>query len=364
MARQLTSVWPPLSPAVWGRRSRTTRPYPLADPSCRLFARARHALSTGLAALGVGPGDRVLLPAWHHGSEVESVRATGATWTFYEPGHGLGPDQAALDRLLGPDVRALHLTHHLGFPQDSATWRRWCDSRGLLLIEDAAQAWLATRDGVPVGSWGDLSVWCLYKTFGLPDGAALLTRDPVQAPSVRSGTGVVPLARRHAAWLAQRVPVARREARAAAYDPIRDFETGTPSGPSRATQWLLPRVASADASAVRRRNFQAYLDAVGHLVPAPFDVLPEGAAPFAFPVAVLDKASALGALRTEGISALNFWAVPHPSLPVALFPRAAWLRRHLLALPVHQELTPRTLRRLVAAARQLLAQAGTPAPSA
>jgi dTDP-4-amino-4,6-dideoxygalactose transaminase len=258
---------------------------------------------------------------------VESLRATGATWTFYEPGHDLGPDPAELDRLLGPDVRALHLTHHLGFPQDSARWRRWCDSRGLLLVEDAAQAWLATRDGVPVGS-------CL-----------------------------VPLARRHAAWLAQRVPVVCREARNAAYDPIRDFETGTPSGPARATQWLLPRVVSADACAVRRRNFQAYLDAVGHLVPAPFDVLPEGAAPFAFPVAVLDKASALGALRAEGISALDFWAVPHPSLPAARFPRAAWLRRHLVALPVHQELMPHALRRVVAAAREVLADAGTPAPS-
>ena len=82
----------------------------------------------------------------------------------------LEPDGGELDALVGPSTRALHITHVLGFPAAAPRWRRWCDERGLLLIEDAAQAWLAAdpQSGEPVGSWGDLSVFCLYKTAGLP----------------------------------------------------------------------------------------------------------------------------------------------------------------------------------------------------
>ena len=80
--------------------------------------------------------------------------------------------------LVGPATRALHVTHVLGFPAAAPRWRRWCDERGLLLIEDAAQAWLAAdpQSGEPVGSWGDLSVFCLYKTLPVPNGGALLAR--------------------------------------------------------------------------------------------------------------------------------------------------------------------------------------------
>ncbi len=66
--------------------------------------------------------------------------------------------------------------HVLGFPRDAATWRRWCDDRGLLLIEDADQAWLATVDGQPVGSLGDLSIFCPYKTLPLPYLSAAVSR--------------------------------------------------------------------------------------------------------------------------------------------------------------------------------------------
>src|SRR5262249_21946437 len=178
-------VWPPLSPQVYLHRPPARLPFPLAEPACRLFERARHGLWQGMRALGLGPDAEILVPAYHHGSEIEALVRAGLICRFYEGTETLEPDADELETLLDPRVRALYLIHYLGFPQDAPRWRAWCDERGLLLIEDAAQAWLASIDGRPVGSFGDLSIFCLYKTFGLPDGSALLSPAPRAGPPPR-----------------------------------------------------------------------------------------------------------------------------------------------------------------------------------
>src|SRR5205823_10573872 len=73
------TIWAPLP----FRRLLASRPdpppFPLADPRCRLVTRARHGLWLGVRALGLGPGDEVLVPAYHHGSEVEALVRAGVT---------------------------------------------------------------------------------------------------------------------------------------------------------------------------------------------------------------------------------------------------------------------------------------------
>jgi dTDP-4-amino-4,6-dideoxygalactose transaminase len=133
-------VWPPLPPQAHLRRAGAALPFPLGEPGVVLLSRARHGLYLGVRALGLGPGDEVLVPAYHHGSEVEALVRAGLAVRFYEARESLAPDPGELDGMLGPRTRALHLIHYLGFPQDARCWRHWCDERGLLLIEDAAQA--------------------------------------------------------------------------------------------------------------------------------------------------------------------------------------------------------------------------------
>jgi dTDP-4-amino-4,6-dideoxygalactose transaminase len=215
----LLDVWPPLPPGAYLRRRRAELPYPLEDRRCVLFARGRSGLYHGLRALGLGSGDVVLMPAYHHGSEVEAATRAGLACSFYEGDERLEPDVDELEGLLEPGVRALHITHYLGFPQDVARWRAWCDEHGLLLIEDAAQAWLARdAEGRPLGRLGDLAVFCLYKTFGVPDGAALVTREGGEVPTVRglSARRCCAQARRLArrAFRARRKPAADAPARA------------------------------------------------------------------------------------------------------------------------------------------------------
>jgi len=345
----------PLDPRVWLSRRRASLPFPLREDGCLLFSRGRHGLLHGLRGLGIGPGDEVLTPAYHHGSEVEALRRTGASTVFYDCGAGMEPDAAALERLAGERTRALHLTHHLGFPQDAARWRRWCDERGLALIEDAAQAWLARAGDRQAGAYGDVAIFSLYKTFGLPDGGALLCRAGAQPPSAPCEAAAVRLGLEHAAWVAGRSraagALASRLRRARRYDAAADRAIGTPRPPSHATLAALRRVADPAAVERRRGNYELLLSRVGDLVAAPFDALSPGACPLVLPIAAADKPRLLSRLRATGIRALDLWSVPHPSLDQRQVPRAAALRRTLIGLPVHQELRPRDLERIAAAVR-------------
>jgi dTDP-4-amino-4,6-dideoxygalactose transaminase len=348
----------PLDPRVWLSRRRGSLPFPLGDDACRLFSRARHGLLHGLRALGIVRGDEVLAPAYHHGSEIEALERAGARCVFYDCDAGLAPDAAALERLVGPRTRALHLTHHLGFPQDSARWRRWCDERGLALIEDVAQAWMARSARRPAGAYGDVAIFSLYKTFGLPDGGALVCRPSAQPPAGPREAAVMRLGLEHAAWLAGRSPavggLVSRVRPARPYDAAADRATGAPQPPSRATVLALRRVVDPGVAERRRDNYELLLSRVGDLVAPPFRTLPAGACPLVLPIAAADKPAVLGRLRAAGVRALDLWSVAHPSLPRHGYEHAAALRGTLIGLPVHQELRRRDLERIAATARSAL----------
>lgn len=344
------SVWPTLPPLAYARPERKPPPFPLEDERCALFSRARHALFVGVRELGLVAGDVVLAPAYHHGSEIAALVEAGIEPRYYAGDGSLAPDADELDRLLDDRVRALLLTHYLGFPQDAARWRAWCDERGLLLVEDAAQSWLARTDaGALVGSFGDLSIFCLYKSVGVPDGAALVLRalDPVPAAV---GRGEAAVAKRHVAWVAGRSGVvaaaAARAARERAFTPAEDFALGVPHGPLTLSVRLVRRLAGPDVAAARRAHYGTLAAALGEHVPQPFGEVPDGASPWGCPVEVDGKAETLARLARAGVRAIDFWSVPHPSLEAERFPAAAARRARTLLLPVHQELRTRDVERI------------------
>jgi dTDP-4-amino-4,6-dideoxygalactose transaminase len=347
------SVWPPLPFGPYLRLPSKRLPFPLEERRCRLFSLARQGLFMGVKALGLEAGDEILVPAYHHGSEIEALERAGIVCRFYDAGRRLEPDERDLEALLGARVRALYLTHYLGLPQDAARWRAWCDERGLLLIEDAAQAWLGSRDGKPLGSHGDLSIFCLYKTFGLPDGAAVISSPTPEPPRRGRRMGLFRTATRHGLYLAQRwgwlAHLHRRLARACEPDPDGDFVLGDPgrSPPSATTDLLLRRLPYDAAREARAANYAFLLERLKRFVPEGFAHLPEGASPFAFPILSDRKEVMLDRLSRDGIAAIDLWSIPHPRLPVEDFPRAAALRQSVIALPVHQELGAPELERIV-----------------
>lgn len=357
-------IWPPLPIGVWARRRASHLPYPLQDPDCRLFARARHGLFHGVTALGLRPGHEVLVPAYHHGSEIEALSRAGLGLRFYDVTPSLEPDEGELASLLGPGVRALYLIHYFGVPQDLDRWRAWSDRHGLLLLEDAAMAFLATWRGRPVGSSGDLAIYCLYKSFGLPDGGALISGAPPSVRDEANRRGLRDIVARHGSWLAQ-----RGSTFASLHAALRQGgDTGdgkvsggiglgvVNSGPSWATRALIPRLIDESAAATRRRNESLLRRALDSLVVPLFSEMPSGSSPVAFNLR-LERGqvdSLRRRLAASGVRLARYWAEPHPALSRERFENAERLRAEVAGLPVHQELRDRDLRTIVAATRAAL----------
>ena len=85
----------------------------------------------------------------------------------------LDPDEVRrLCETHNPDV--LYVIHYLGWPQPMPALVDLCRERGMYLVEDCALALLSEVDARPLGSFGDWSIFCLYKTLPVPNGAVLV----------------------------------------------------------------------------------------------------------------------------------------------------------------------------------------------
>lgn len=125
------------------------------------------ALSLALSALGVGPGDEVVIPTYVCSALYHAVRSVQAKPVLADCApESFAVSAAALRPHLRPATRAVILPHLFGFPAAAAE----VAALGVPLIEDCAMALGATRRGRPVGSFGSLAVFSFYATKLLATG--------------------------------------------------------------------------------------------------------------------------------------------------------------------------------------------------
>jgi dTDP-4-amino-4,6-dideoxygalactose transaminase len=147
------------------------------------------ALTLSLRALGVGPGDEVVLPAFTYFATVEAVLACGARPVFadVEPdGFNVDPDACAA--ALTSRTRALVPVHLFGRCADLPRLAALAERHGLALVEDAAQAIGAARAGRRAGAWGAAGCFSFYPSKnlgGAGDGGCVTTSDPGLAERLR-----------------------------------------------------------------------------------------------------------------------------------------------------------------------------------
>ncbi|WP_019570026.1 DegT/DnrJ/EryC1/StrS aminotransferase family protein [Thioalkalivibrio sp. ALE11] len=139
------------------------------------------ALELGLQALGVGPGDEVIVPPRTFVASASSIVMRGATPVFADVDRETGNITAATaEEVLSERTRAIIAVHLAGWPCDMTGLRMLADKHGLYLIEDCAQAHGARRDGQPVGSRGDVATFsfCTDKIMSTGgEGGMLLLHD-------------------------------------------------------------------------------------------------------------------------------------------------------------------------------------------
>jgi dTDP-4-amino-4,6-dideoxygalactose transaminase len=147
------------------------------------------AIEIGLRALGIGAGDEVITTPMTAFATVLAILRAGAEPVLadIDPGTAqLSPESA--ERCLSPRTRAVLLVHLYGHAHDLDRWESFCEGAGILLLEDCAQAHLASWSGVRAGAWGRMGAYSFYPTKNLGaigDGGALVTNDEAIAASAR-----------------------------------------------------------------------------------------------------------------------------------------------------------------------------------
>jgi dTDP-4-amino-4,6-dideoxygalactose transaminase len=137
------------------------------------------ALSIAFSAIGVGPGDEILLPGYMWVSCISSIVRTGAIPRLVDIDDTFCMDPDDLRRKISSRSRAVLLVHMSGAPGAIDRVAKICKEQDLYLIEDCAQANGARFDGKPVGSFGDLAIFSfqLNKNITAGEGGILVCDD-------------------------------------------------------------------------------------------------------------------------------------------------------------------------------------------
>jgi len=148
------------------------------------------SLHLALAALGIGPGDEVLVPAMTFVATAAAVRYVGATPVLCD---AVSPERPLLDAAdaaarVTARTRAVLPVHFGGYPADDVALRALCAEHGLLMVEDCAQAVGARLPGGGLaGTAGAAGCFSFFskKQLCAGEGGAVLASDPAVAARVR-----------------------------------------------------------------------------------------------------------------------------------------------------------------------------------
>jgi perosamine synthetase len=161
------------------------------------FCDARYAISTNngttalhlaLVALGIGPGDEVIVPTLTYIASANAVTYCGATPVFADSDPvTMTLDASDAERKITPRTKALMPVHLYGHPANMADIAALARRHGLAVVEDAAEAHGALCDGRKVGALGTCGVFSFFgnKIITTGEGGAVVTNDKALADRLR-----------------------------------------------------------------------------------------------------------------------------------------------------------------------------------
>jgi len=149
------------------------------------------AIEVALRAIGLQPGDEVIVPSYTFVSTATSVLMVGGIPVFadIDPGsYCISPGDAA--RLVGPNTRAIIPVHLGGQMADMSAISELAKKRGLMVIEDSAQAIGSSHENRSAGTWGDLGTFSFQanKTITAGEGGLILSNSQRLAEMVTALT--------------------------------------------------------------------------------------------------------------------------------------------------------------------------------
>lgn len=146
---------------------------------CVAVSSGTGALMACLTAVGIKPGDEVLVPGYTFVASFSAVIAIGAVPVMVEIDESLTMDAADARSKITPRTRAIMPVHMLGNPGDMDAITALAKDNGLFLIEDCCQALGASYKGKMLGTFGEMGAFSLnnFKVINSGDGGLLVTND-------------------------------------------------------------------------------------------------------------------------------------------------------------------------------------------
>ncbi len=143
----------------------------VAGRHCVALNSGTSALHVSLLAIGIGPGDEVVVPSFTFAATANAVRLAGAEPVFADIERDtFCLDPAAVAAAITPRTAAVVPVHLFGHPADMIAINALASRHSLAVVEDAAQAHAASIDGRPVGSLGDAAAFSFYPTKNMTTG--------------------------------------------------------------------------------------------------------------------------------------------------------------------------------------------------
>jgi len=344
------------------------------------YSRAREAVADFLSAAGITAGDSILLPAYICSSVLDPFLKLGIRILFYPIDRTLSPNVEAVRELLSQKPRAIFLVHYFGFPAGTGDLIQECRENGLWIVEDCAHT-LPVPDGSGIGSAGDLTIYSLSKLLPVPDGALVVVNNPkLEWPETPTAVNKR-LVFINMLWqAANSVEVSSgfsfrtrlRDKRAATrmITGLRESSSGSKPAPvngsrsryqrfqmSPLANRIRSRIDLASVARQRRENYQVLKSAMKSVrgaTPVFGDLDPAGA-PLGFPILVDDREAVRLKLIAAGVDPRPVWSGLPREVPSAGFEDARYIAAHNIVLPVHQNLTPKTLSYIVSALERAIA---------
>lgn len=373
---------------IFPRKDELKSFFPLKhERSCYFFS-ARYALAAGIKALGISSGDKVLLPAYNCGVEIDPFKHFGIETGFYRIDRSLQVDLDDLLQKIDGGVKAILVTHFLGFPQPIEKIKKICMQKQIYLIEDCAHAFLSEINGKDLGAYGDISIFSLLKTLSVPNGGLLVinnqdityqqnledpnffstfyyaaellkNRTSLDNNSYRERMGQLVYGGLYNFLSMIRILLAgfRKYLHPKGLYLVRPdsyiFNENICSwGISELSKVILRGLDFGRIKDTRRKNFQYLLEYFlkhkrGDL---PCRELPSGVCPLFFPIILESpeqREKLHQTLKERGVVTHDWWKRFHPEVPWEQFPDVVYLKERLFGLPIHQDLTYDHLDRII-----------------
>ncbi len=344
----------------------------LDQPSLRLTTSGRASILLSLELLGIKLGDRVFVPTYHCPTMIAPIVAVGAEPVFYPIGENGGPQLSWLRQQSLHGVKCIIAAHYFGLPQMLQELRLWCDANKIALIEDCAHSLFGVSGARNVGNWGDIAIGSLTKFLPVPEGGCLIVNtdlDPLpglEKPTIKDQLKAivdivhlgaifgrfVGLNRLILGAFSLRQLFKTKEKPDAAQMQHQDMGnhrqeldgyTIDAAQCHRSLTWASAWVSrNAPRSRIverRRRCFTKFAELLTgfHGFRPLFTQLPEGAAPYVFPLWVDSPDPGYGTLRELGVP-VSRWDRVWPGVPPLIGDVGVIWSHHIVQLGCHQDL--------------------------